>query len=428
MTGPLPPPGPLTHGTELNAVYAIARIVAETFDTEAGLEAVFRLARSIFIFDVAALYLENQETGALEPAYARALGRGRSQEAEVAWGEPAAVEAFRTGETVLRHEDQGPSVQGRERRRDYLGLPMMVGGRCVGGLVFGRFGGPPYPPEQIRLGEFVAYHVGQLLENRRMASRIASLEAQRELARMQDEFISTVSHELRTPLGFIKGYVTTLLREDQEWDNSERAEFLRIIDDEADRLRELIDNLLDSSRLESGRLGMTCEAARLASVIRDAAMRIRSIHPDLDLTLEMPDELPIIQVDSTRIAQVLDNLLSNAVKYAPGAPVTIRASTEADHIRVQVWDRGPGIPPEHISRLFERFYRVPSRSGGVRGTGLGLHICRRIIEAHGGQISVESRVDEGTRFSFTIPFTFEPQPERIPEGGVYGRQEDDPGR
>src|SRR3990170_4088062 len=363
MTGPLPPPGQLTHGTELNAVYAIARIVAETFDTEAGLEAVFRLARSIFIFDVAALYLENQETGALEPAYARALGRGRAQEAEVAGGEPAAVEAFRTGETVLRHEDQGPSVQGRERRRDYLGLPMMVGGRCVGGLVFGRFGGPPYPPEQIRLGEFVAYHVGQLLENRRMASRIASLEAQRELARMQDEFISTVSHELRTPLGFIKGYVTTLLREDQEWDNSERAEFLRIIDDEADRLRELIDNLL-----------------------------------------------------------------SNAVKYAPGAPVTIRASTEADHIRVQVWDRGPGIPPEHISRLFERFYRVPSRSGGVRGTGLGLHICRRIIEAHGGQISVESRVDEGTRFSFTIPFTFEPQPERIPEGGVYGRQEDDPGR
>jgi signal transduction histidine kinase len=428
MTGPLPPPGPLTHGTELNAVYAIARIVAEAFDTEAGLEAVFRLARSIFIFDVAALYLENQETGALEPAYARALGRGRSQEADVAWGEPAAFEAFRTGETVLRHEDLGPSVQGRERRRDYLGLSLMVGGRCVGGLVFGRFGGPPYPPEQIRLGEFVAYHVGQLLENRRMASRIASLEAQRELARMQDEFISTVSHELRTPLGFIKGYVTTLLREDQHWDTSSRNEFLHIIDDEADRLRELIDNLLDSSRLESGRLGMTCEPTRLVSVIKDAAMRIQSMQPGLEIALELPDELPIVQVDATRISQVLDNLLSNAVKYAPGAPVRIRAVTEPDQIRIDVEDRGPGIAAEHLPRLFERFYRVPARGGGVRGTGLGLHICRKIIEAHGGQVSVQSRMGEGTCFTFTIPFTFAPEPEGTPEGSGYGRQEDDPGR
>jgi two-component system sensor histidine kinase KdpD len=420
VTGPLPPPGPLSRGTELNAVYAIARIVAETFDTEAGLEAVFRLARTIFIFDVAALYLENEETGALEPAYARALGRGRTQEAEVAWGEPAAVEAFRTGETVLRHEDLGPSVQGRERRRDYLGLPMMVGGRYVGGLVFGRFGGPPYPPEQIRLGEFVAYHVGQLLENRRMASRIASLEAQRELAKMQDEFISTVSHELRTPLGFIKGYVTTLLREDQVWEPETRLEFLHIIDDEADRLRELIDNLLDSSRLESGRLGMTSEPTRLVSVIRDAAMRIRAIHPDLQVSLELPEELPIIQVDATRIAQVLDNLLTNAVKYAPGAPVVIRGTADTDAIRVQVQDSGPGIPPDHLPRLFERFYRVPGRAGGVRGTGLGLHICRKIVEAHGGQIFAESKPGEGACFTFTLPYHFVPQTQETSEGSAHG--------
>ncbi len=100
---------------------------------------------------------------------------------------------------------------------------MIVGGRGVGGLVFGRFGGPAYPAEHIRLAEFVAWHVGQLLENRRMARRIATLEAQRELARMQDEFVSTVSHELRTPLGFIKGYITTLLRDDAEWDSTRPA-------------------------------------------------------------------------------------------------------------------------------------------------------------------------------------------------------------
>jgi K+-sensing histidine kinase KdpD len=418
MTAPLVPPGPLTHGTELNAVYAIARIVAETFDTEAGLHAVFRLARTIFIFDVVALYLQHEETGHLEPVFARALGRGRSHEADLAWGEPAAHEAFRTGQTVLRQEDIGPAMQGRERRRDYLGLPMMVGGRCVGGLVFGRFGGPPYPPEHIRLAEFVAWHVGQLLENRRMAKRIASLEAQRELARMQDEFVSTISHELRTPLGFIKGYVTTLMRDDTEWDDDTRLEFLRIIDEESDRLRELIDNLLDSSRLEIGALGMTPEPTRLSALVRDTAARTLSIFPDMDLHLEIPDDLPLVLVDPARIAQVLDNLLSNARKYAPGTPVTLRIGSDGDGVRIEVEDAGPGIPAEHAPRLFERFFRVPGPSRGVRGTGLGLYICRKIIEAHGGEIGLDPSPGRGTRFFFTLP-----APQELAETAAEGEHE-----
>jgi signal transduction histidine kinase len=403
MTGPLIPPGPLTYGTELNAVYAIARVVAETFDTEAGLDAVFRLARTIFIFDTVALYLQNQESSELEPTYARALGRGRSHEAELAWGEPAAVEAFRTGQTVLRQEDAGPTVEGRERRRDYLGLPMMVGGRCVGGLIFGRLGGPSYPAEHIRLAEFVAWHVGQLLENRRMASRIASLEAQRELARMQDEFISTISHELRTPLGFIKGYVTTLMRNDTDWEDVERKEFLHIIDDEADRLCDLIDNLLDSSRLETGTLSMTLVPTRFGAVIRDVISRTKSLYPEMDLEVEGPKELPALNIDATRIAQVFHNLLSNAHKYAPDSQVTIRVRQLGNRIKLEVEDQGPGIPPGHIPHLFERFYRVPERSGGVRGTGLGLYICRKIIEAHDGEIGVDSKPGTGACFYFTLP-------------------------
>jgi signal transduction histidine kinase len=390
---------------ELNAVYAIARIVAETFDTESGLDAVFRLARTIFIFDVVALYLQNEETAQLEPSYARVLGRGRYREADLAWGEPAAREAYRSGQTILRQEDIGPSVDSRDRRRDYLGVPMMVGGRCVGGLVFGRFGGPPYPPEHIRLAEFVAWHVGQLLENRRMARRIATLEAQRELARMQDEFVSTVSHELRTPLGFIKGYATTLLREDAHWDGEARAEFLRVIDEEADRLRELIDNLLDSSRLESGTLSMTREPTRVDALLRDAASRARSLYPDMALQIEIEPGLPTLAVDGTRISQVLDNLLSNAFKYAPQSEIRLRARNSGEMIRIDVEDHGPGIPPEHLPRLFERFFRVPGTQQNVRGTGLGLHICRKIVEAHGGEIGVGSRTGQGTRFFFTLPIS-----------------------
>ncbi len=403
MTGPLVPAGPLTYGSELNAVYAIARVVAETFDTEAGLDTIFRLSRTIFIFDVVSLFLEDEESGQLEPSYALALGRGRDREAELVWGEPAAIEAFRTGQSVLRQEDVGPLVQGRDRRRDYLGLPMMVGGRCVGGLVFGRFGGPVFPAEHIRLAEFIAWHVGQLLENRRMARRIASLEAQRELARMQDEFVSTVSHELRTPLGFIKGYTTTLLRQDAHWDPAARQEFLRIIDDEADRLRELIDNLLDSSRLESGAIGMTREATRIAPLLRSVAERANAAFPEMVLHVDVPDGLPILEIDSTRIAQVLDNLLSNAAKYAPGAPVELRARRDGETVVVEVEDEGPGIAPEHLTQMFQRFYRVPDTQRTIRGTGLGLYICRKIIESHGGRIGVESRLGKGTRFFFDLP-------------------------
>ncbi|MBM3121320.1 MAG: hypothetical protein FJZ97_03930 [Chloroflexi bacterium] len=410
MTGPLIPPGPLAHGSELNAVYAIARIVAETFDTEAGLDAIFRLARTIFIFDTVALYLQNDESAEPEPTYARALGRGRAREADLTWGEPAAREAYRSGQTVLRQEDAGPTVPGRERRRDYLGLPLIAGGRGVGGLVFGRFGGPAYPSEHIRLAEFVAWHVGQLLENRRMARRIATLEAQRELARMQDEFVSTVSHELRTPLGFIKGYTTTLLRGDAEWDNDNRMEFLKIIDEEADRLRELIDNLLDSSRLESGTLSMTLEPVRLGALLKDTASRAGALYPQMRLEVDVPEDLPILQGDATRLAQVLDNLLSNADKYAGGSPVSVQARREGAAIVVRVCDQGPGIPPEHQSHLFERFYRVPGAKSMIRGTGLGLYICRKIVEAHNGEIKVESPPGGGTCFVFTLPV----EPPEIP--------------
>jgi len=412
MTGPLVRPGPLTHGTELNAVYAIARIVAETYDTEAGLDAVFRLSRTIFIFDVVSLFLQNEETGEFEPAYALALGRGRSREADLVWGEPAATEAYRSGQTILRQEDAGPSVEGRERRRDYLGLPMMVHGRCVGGLVFGRFGGPSYPPEHIRLAEFVAWHVGQLLENRRMARRIASLEAQRELARMQDEFISTISHELRTPLGMIKGYVTTMMRDDANWDSETRLEFLEIVDEEADRLRELIDNLLDSSRLETGTLGMTLEPTKLSTLIRDSVSRTQAVYPEMEVEIEIRDDIPMLQADPTRIAQVMDNLLSNANKYAPGSQIAVASDRRDNVVEIGVQDNGPGIPPEHVPHLFERFYRVPEQTANVRGTGLGLYICRKIIEAHSGEIGVESQEGSGTRIFFTLPIeVMEPVPE-----------------
>ncbi len=160
---------------------------------------------------------------------------------------------------------------------------------------------------------------------------------------------------------------------------------------------------LDSSRLESGSLGMTRETAQVGTVVRDTVQRARSMYPELTLEVDMDSELPPIEMDATRISQVLDNLLSNAVKYAPSSPVSLRVVTDGDWMTIEIRDSGPGIDSEHMAHLFERFYRVPDSSRAVRGTGLGLYICRKIVEAHGGEIGVDSHPGQGTRFYFTCP-------------------------
>jgi signal transduction histidine kinase len=273
----------------------------------------------------------------------------------------------------------------------------------MGTLVFGRFGGPAFTPDHILLAEFIASHIAQLMGRRKLVEHIANLEAERKLTQLQSDFIATVTHELCTPLGFIKGYATTLLRDDTTWDENTRREFLTVIDEEADRLRDLIDSLLDSSRLQAGTLQMQFQNIRLDTFLRDIAMRARTRYESLHLTLELNKYGISIKADATRLAQVFDNLLVNAVKYAPGAQIKVILDVIDHQAHVMVRDTGPGIPPEYLDRLFQRFYRVPGTSASARGTGLGLYICRQLMNAHNGDITVESRVGEGTTFHIYLP-------------------------
>lgn len=387
---------------ELEAVYAISRAVALAENIESALDEIIRLARPVFIFDNMVLYLPGKD--ALEPAYARAIGRGRFREAELSWGEATAHEVLQTGRLSSRIEEGGEEIKDRTRFRFLLGLPLFLENNLEGALVFIRFGGPPFTPDQVRMSEFIAGLVAQLIGHDRLVKRIAALEAERKLNQLQEDFIATVSHELLTPLGFIKGYTTTLLRKDITWDEETRREFLTIIDEESDRLRELIENLMDSSRLQAGTLKMSFQPLRLDAFLRDVVTRALSLHDNIQI--ELQKDLPALRLmaDASRLAQVFDNLLANASKYAPHSTVKIFIQEEPQTVCINLSDNGPGIAPEHIPSLFKRFYRVPTPDKNIRGTGLGLFICRQIVNAHNGEIWVESQVNVGTTIHIHLPY------------------------
>lgn len=388
---------------ELEAVYEISRRVAEAEDTEAALDEIVRIIRPVFIFDNMVLYICCQDNETLEPSFARAIGRGRFREADMAWGETTAKLTYRDQRVVTQAEQLKGADVDRTNLRYSLGLPVHLRGQTFGALVFIRFGGPIYLPEHIHLAEFVAGHVAQLLQRHQFVERIAELEARRRLDMLQDDFISTISHELLTPLGFIKGYTTTLLREEITWDDDMRHEFLTIINDEADRLRELIDNLLDSSRLQAGTLRMNFQTIRLDAMLKDISLRARSRNENLTIDLVLIANSVPVQADPTRLAQVFDNILNNAIKYAPNSPVTITLDRDDRLAIVAISDKGPGISPQHLEKLFQRFYRVPDSSTVTRGTGLGLYICRKIIQTHNGEITAASVFGEGTTFYIKLP-------------------------
>lgn len=234
---------------------------------------------------------------------------------------------------------------------------------------------------------------------------LRDITREKELDEMKSQLLATVSHELRTPLASIKGFATTLLRQDVEWDETTRREFLAIIDEESDRLSELIGNLLDMSRIEAGTLRMEPEATDLGCIIQEMVAKFQVMSQRHQLRVSLPASLPPVWADPRRVRQVLHNLVENAIKYSPqGGAITLGAQIGNDSVQVSVADQGIGLDPQQLERVFDRFYQVDSASTRkVGGSGLGLSICKAIVEAHGGKIWAESQPGRGSTFYFTLP-------------------------
>lgn len=228
----------------------------------------------------------------------------------------------------------------------------------------------------------------------------------READALKATFISVVSHELKTPVAIIRGYAETLQRPEARRNPMLVNELLEEIVEETDRLSNLVDDLLDASRLEAGGLSFReVEAVDLEEIARQVVERYAAQAPDHDLILDFADGFPTIDGDPARLEQVLDNLVSNAIKYSPqGGEVRVEAGFTLVDVTIAVQDNGVGIPLDEQRRIFERFYRVEGpETRGVSGTGLGLYLVRAIVEAHGGHIGVESRLGEGATFYVTLP-------------------------
>jgi two-component system sensor histidine kinase KdpD len=267
-------------------------------------------------------------------------------------------------------------------------------------------------PTLLRLLETFAGQAALALERAQLADRAQKEEVEVEAERLRTSLLSSLSHDMRTPLGAITGAASSLLEDPGQGTITEPAkrELLQSILDESNRMNRLIGNLLDMIRVESGALKVQKEWQPLEEPVGVALIRLQDRLREHPVEVHLPPDLPLIPMDGVLIEQVFVNLLENAVKYTPpGTPIEISAAQIDGRVRIDVADRGPGIPPGEESRIFDKFYRVAGE-GPVSGVGLGLTICRGIVTAHGGRIWAENRPGGGALFRFTLPLGAEPPP------------------
>ncbi|MFZ5623184.1 MAG: DUF4118 domain-containing protein [Gemmatimonadota bacterium] len=266
-------------------------------------------------------------------------------------------------------------------------------------------------PARRRLLEAFASQIALALERSIMAARSQQTQIEVEAERLRTSLLSSLSHDLRTPLGAIMGAATSLRGDGGDLDAVARADLIETILEEAARMNRLVGNLLDMIRLESGALSVQPDWQSLEEVVGVALIRLDERLKGRNVSVHLPEELPLVALDGILIEQVLVNLLDNALKYSPpGSPIEVNAEVAQSQVIVSVADRGPGVPPGAESRIFDKFYRV--EEGSAAGVGLGLTICRGIVVAHGGRIWAENRPGGGLAVRFTLPVT---EPPALPE-------------
>jgi signal transduction histidine kinase len=298
------------------------------------------------------------------------------------------------------------TVRSRQHPQSAVCMPLFTSDTKIGVLMLENLQQPEsFIEADLTFLQAVADLIAPAVENARLRRELQTTRALEEANRLKGELLSTLAHEMRTPLTSIKGYGTALLMEEATFDPAAQREFLEIIDEECDTLESLVHDLLESSIIDAGLLRLELQPVMLPHLSREVIDEVARRTDRHRFVIDFPESFPIVDADPDRIAQVLRNLLDNAVKYSPdGRLVMLSGKATENEVIVSVADQGVGISAEHLNRLFEKFFRVDSGlKRHVVGSGLGLPICRTIVEAHGGRIWAESKVRQGSTFYFTLP-------------------------
>jgi two-component system, OmpR family, sensor histidine kinase KdpD len=329
--------------------------------------------------------------------------------------------ASTTSARFVQHVIVHSTEEGRAVRRSLRLIPLKLGEKVVGVLRLRVLDNPHLLMQEERLEEgrsrpgaptsfFWTFlnQVTALIERARLQHENLRIEVLQRTDALRAALLSSVSHDLRTPLTSIKASASSLLQEDVEWNKEERRSFAQAIEHEADRLNRLVGNLLDMSRIEEGALKPEKEEYSLTALIHDVSGRLDPLLRGRDLHLRLPlDDLLLVEVDYLQIDQVLTNILENAVRYTPeGSPIEVSAYVKGDKVEISVADRGPGIPTNDLTRVFDKFYRVlhDQHAPGIpAGSGLGLAVCKGLVEAHGGSIRAEPREGGGLVIFVELP-------------------------
>jgi signal transduction histidine kinase/HAMP domain-containing protein len=362
--------------------------------------------------DGVAVRLVDEATGDLSPARAQGSYQSVACRPQPNAANACPCELVAAGEQPL-HLGQANERSLRLRcatQSDALAvLPLRAHERVLGVLVLTAAHGEPLEQGERKALAAIADQLANALESAQLLEQLGQIQAQREIQRMRADLIAAVSHELRTPLGFIKSYATTLLRGAATMDTETRYQFLGIIDEESGRLEQMIEELLDASRLQTGQFPIDPTSVELRALVNRVATKVRPAleESDHELIVRVPAEDVHAFVDPLRLEQVLDNLLDNATMYSDrGTVIEVGLVGEDDRAILTVRDHGEGIPSAEHEAIFDPFYRgTNSRQRGTRGVGLGLAICRGIVMAQGGEIWVDSEPGRGARFVISLPIS-----------------------
>ncbi len=336
--------------------------------------------------------------------------------AGVRGGAGAAVRLLQSGSAGAANEHAAPGrwvrivqpTRTKPRREDVHLVPVRVGARRVGAVLLLE-PSDRFDPSDDRLVSAAAAQVGLAIERTRLREEATEAEILRRTDELRTALLNAVSHDLRTPLATIMASAGSLRQQDVAWTDEERQDFARAIEEEADHLNHLVGNLLDLSRIEGGSLRPQKSWQDLEALVEYVVDRLRAVTRNHRLRVDVPDGLPPVWLDPVEIGEVIYNLVENAAKYAPpDTEIAITVRKDVREVRVEVADRGPGIPAPALSHLFEPFYRVSDGRPRPQGLGLGLAIVKGLVEAHSGRVFVENRAGGGARFTFTLPLTETP--------------------